>query len=128
MPSSTGSPPSPVVITQVEITLCPRLLATFTAPAAHPVASSIKRTQNRGAKYYTAKLVNLFKTMKEILPIEPDEWKKVVDLHLVEFPGRAVDSLRRKYTSIHQKKVTTRDPNMPEEVRSAKKIKYMIVD
>ena len=52
----------------------------------------------------------------------------MVEVHPVEFPGQDVDSLRRKYTSIHVKKVPTGDPNIPEEMRLAKKVKYMIGD
>ena len=51
-----------------------------------------------------------------------------MEICLIEFLGRYVDSLRRKYTSIHREKVPTGDPNMPEEVRLAKKLKYMIGD
>ena len=66
--------------------------------------------------------------MKDILLIGLDEWEKVVELHSVNFPGRNVDSLCRKYTSIHRKKVPTCDPNMREEVRLAIKVKYTIGD
>ena len=59
--------------------------------------------------------------MEEILSIGTNEWEKVVEVHLVESPGRDFDSLRRKYTSIHRKTVPTRDPNMQEEVRLTKK-------
>ena len=62
--------------------------------------------------------------MEKILLIEPNEWEKVAEVHLVEFPGWYVDSLRRKYTSIHRKKVPTRNLKMPNEVRLAKKVKY----
>ena len=66
--------------------------------------------------------------MEEILPIGPDEWEKGVELYLVEFPGHDVDGLRQKYTSIHQKKATTVNPNMSEEMSLAKKVKYMTGD
>ena len=81
-----------------------------------------------GRNYYSIELVSIFKTMEEILLIGPDKWEKVVELHLFEFPGCDVDCLRRKYTYIHRKKVPTGDLNMPEEVRLAKKFKYMIGD
>jgi len=52
----------------------------------------------------------------------------VVDLHSVKLPGHDIGSLRRKCTSIHQKKVPTGDLNMPDEVHLVKKVKYMIGD
>ena len=51
-----------------------------------------------------------------------------MEVHSVEFPGRDVDSLRRKYTSVHCKKVPIGDPNILEEIRLAKKVKCMIKD
>ena len=49
-------------------------------------------------------------------------------MYVVKFPGRNADSICWKYTSTHQKQVPTGDPNMPEDVRLAKKVKYTIRD
>ena len=49
-------------------------------------------------------------------------------VYYIEFPGRGVDILQMKYTSFHRKKLPTGDPNMPQEVCLAKKVKYMIGD
>ena len=69
MPSIIGSLPSPVAITQVAITPCPRPLAIPPSPAAHPVPSSVKRTQNQVGGYYSTELIILFEAMDEILSI-----------------------------------------------------------
>ena len=47
---------------------------------------------------------------------------------LVKYTGHDVDSIGRKYTSIQRKKVPIVNPNMLEEVRLAKNIKYMMGD
>lgn len=80
----------------------------------------------RGGKYFTEELLNLFSIMSTILPIGPIEWEKVTETHSVKFPGRDTDSLRRKYTSTHRRKVPTGDPDCPPEVREAKRIKMAI--
>ena len=79
-----------------------------------------------GGKYFTDELLNLFSIMAQILPIGPIEWDKVTERHSVKFPGRDTDSLRRKYTSTHRRKVPTGDPNCPPEVREAKRLKMAI--
>ena len=66
--------------------------------------------------------------MEDILPIGPDEWENVVEAYSVEFLDWDVDSLQRKYTVIHRKKLPTENLNILEEVRLAKKLKYMIGD
>ena len=72
--------------------------------------------------------MSLFTAMEDILPIGPDEWEKVVEAYSVEFLDWDVDSLQRKYTVIHRKKLPTENLNILEEVRLAKKLKYMIGD
>ena len=66
--------------------------------------------------------------MEGIVPIGPDEWEKVVDQHSISYPGRDVESIRRKYNSLYRKKVPTGDPSMPTEIRMAKRVKYLIGD
>ena len=73
-------------------------------------------------------LLHLFGIMLEILPIGPNEWQKVVDLHSEKYPGRDKESIVRKFTTLHRRKIPTGDPNMPPEIRLAKRIKYGIGD
>ena len=82
----------------------------------------------RGNKYRRDELMNLLTVMEAVVPIGPIEWDEVLDQHSTLFPGRDVDSLRRKYTTLHRKKIPTGDPNMPPEVRLAKRVKYAISD
>ena len=80
----------------------------------------------RGAKFTHLELINLMEIMISILPIGPTEWEQVWEHHNVTFPGRDVNGLRRKYTTLHRKKIPTGDPNMPDEVHMAKQCKYRI--
>ena len=75
----------------------------------------------RGNKYRRDELMHLLQIMETVVPIGPTEWDEVLDQHCEVFPGRDVDSLRRKYTTLHRKKIPTGDPNMPPEVRLAKR-------
>ena len=57
----------------------------------------------RGNKYRRDELMNLLTVMEAVVPIGPIEWDEVLDQHSTLFPGRDVDSLRRKYTALHRK-------------------------
>ena len=100
-------------------------LPVTTAPPAPHVASP---RRSRGNKYFVDELLHLFEKMKIIKPIGPDEWDTVLGLHSEKYPGRDVESLRRKYTATHQKKVPTGYPNIPPHIRAAKYVKRMIGD
>ena len=110
---------------------------TSTPPVANPPSTTPTTTATsvpiqlapllaRSARYGVTEQLNLFRIMQDILPIGPDEWDKVLELHSVIYPGRSVESLRRKYHSLHRKKIPTGDPLMPAEVRLAKRVKYLI--
>ena len=103
------------------------------APSTNAVTGSSSRVSSgttaarvRGSKYRTDELINLFSIMEQIVPIGPDEWDMVVSQHSISYPGRDVDSLRRKYHSVARKSIPTGDPNMPPEVRMAKRCKHLI--
>ena len=57
--------------------------------------------RGRGGKYSPTDLLSLFTIMEIILPIGPREWENVAVEHSLEFTGRDVDSIIRKYTSFH---------------------------
>ena len=50
----------------------------------------------------------------------------VVVEYYLEFPGRDVNSIRRKYILLHRKKIPTVNPRMPLGVRMDKCIEYKI--
>mmetsp|Transcript_86226 Transcript_86226/g.175145 ORF Transcript_86226/g.175145 Transcript_86226/m.175145 type:complete len:290 (+) Transcript_86226:2-871(+) len=64
--------------------------------------------------------------METLLPIGTEEWNKVLDEHSKQYSGRTVLSIRRRYQNLHRKNAPTGSPNMPDDVRQAKRIKYKI--
>ena len=97
----------------------------MSAPEAQAAAAG-HRAGNRN--YSKDEVMNFLYVMKDILPIGPDEWQRVVDNHTLLYEGRDVDSIRRKFASLHRRQIPTGDPAMPEEVRLAKHVKYLIGD
>ena len=95
-------------------------------PPPPPVANAASARVQRGRKYFPVEMMYLFTVMEKVLPIGPIEWDLVLAAHIENFPGRNVESIRRKYTTTHRKKVPTGNPNMPPEVSLAKKVKYLI--
>jgi len=84
--------------------------------------------RGRASDYSVEEVLHFLNLMEEILPIGSQEWDQLLQLHLVDFPttGRTVDSLRRKYASLHRKKIPTGDPECPVEVKKAKRVKRLI--
>ena len=72
------------------------------------------------SNYSREELLSLFSVMERILPIGTEEWEQVLMEHSKEYPGRDVDSIRRKYNSLHRKQVQTGNPNIPPEILAAK--------
>jgi hypothetical protein len=71
-------------------------------------------------------LLNVIDTM---LPLGAVMWQNVgVEYNKLAPRPRDLDSLRRKYNSLHQKKMPTGDPNMSKHVRLAKHINYKILE
>ena len=70
--------------------------------------------------------------MDKYLPIGNAAWKSVEDYynsHRPEGrPERDLDSLRKKYKDLHERKPPTGDPNIPEEVLEAKRIEEKIIE
>jgi hypothetical protein len=61
------------------------------------------------------------------MPIGGDEWDLLVlEQHSLSYLGREVESLRRKVAQLHRVKTPTGDPRCPQEVKLAKRIKYII--
>jgi hypothetical protein len=98
------------------------------APApVRVVAPAGGRKAGRG-NYTREEMINFLNIMARILPIGGEEFDEVLQAHSLDFPGRDVDSLRRKYGVLHRKPIPTGDPSMPPEVLLAKRVKYAIGD
>ena len=97
--------------------------ATDPPPTAQPAQGRKKGVGNYGrveTKY-------MLDAMEKIVPIGPEEWNRVMEEHDELYPGkRTVDSIRRRFMNLHRKSAPTGSPNMPDDVRQAKKIKRLI--
>lgn len=78
--------------------------------------------------YSHAEMISLAECVYRIKPIGGLEWDQVVEEHSVNYPGRDVDSLRRKFAQIANTKVPTGNPNCPQWVRIAKRAKIAIAE
>ena len=84
--------------------------------------------KNGKSNYTREELLHLFAVMDRILPIGTEEWEQVLMEHSEVYPGRDVDSIRRKYNTLHRKQVPTGSPNITPEILAAKRVKYKIGD
>eukprot|EP00536_Pseudo-nitzschia_multiseries_P017163 jgi/Psemu1/49615/gm1.49615_g len=82
------------------------------------------------SNYSKTKLIKLLHTIKAILPISPEDWDVIAQIHRDNFPdtNRSVQNLHRKYTNLYCKQVPTGNPNCPEEVELARRIKWLVKD
>jgi hypothetical protein len=85
-------------------------------------------TRGRSTDYTKEELLHFLNIALSIKPISQEAWEMVLAEHNVEFghKNRTVESLRRKYAQLHRKKIPTGDPECPEEVKLAKRVKYAI--
>ena len=67
---------------------------------------------------------NFLDELEEIIHVTATAWERVAELHLSRYPDqkRNVDSLKRKFKELHNKKVPMGDPLCPPAVRQAKRI------
>ena len=87
----------------------PSLKNTFTMP------------KNQGYTNYSSTEVKSFlDVLEQQLPIGPDQWQEVADIHEQNgYKHRDAYSLRRKFNTLHKKTCPTGDPHMPEDVKQA---------
>ena len=101
----------------------------LTSPQAATIPKSTKGNGKVGKSNYTREeLLSLFAIMERILPIGTEEWEQVQMEHSQEYPGRDVESIRRKYNTLHRKQVPTGNPNISPEILAAKRVKRKIGD
>ena len=75
----------------------------------------------RGSGFSEAEVMSLLASIHAHLPISGDEWRAVQQEHHTAYPDadRTVESLRRKFASLHRSRIPTGDPTCPAEVREA---------
>ena len=86
----------------------------------------ISMVMSRGLGYTDVELQALLDIVEEVLPRSPNEWEAVSRCHIENYPGRTLDSIRRKFNALANHKKPTGDPNCPPTVRRAKRIFALI--
>ena len=81
---------------------------------------------SRGLGYTDIELQALLDIVEEVLPRSPNEWEEVSRRHIENYPGRTLDSIRRKFNALANHKKPTGDPHCPPTVRRAKRIFALI--
>ena len=84
----------------------------------------------KGTNYSLEEVDNLLELIDEILPLSVTQWEKIAEHHLSRYPdrNRSVDSIKRKFKELYSKKIPTGDPNCPQEVRRAKRLRRQIIN
>ena len=84
----------------------------------------------RGANFSSEELDSLLEIIEEVLPISATQWESVADLHRTRYPdaARTVDSIKRKFKQLHNKKIPTGNPICPPAVRWAKRLRTAIIE
>ena len=78
----------------------------------------------RGLSFKKDETLSLLDLVEAVLPVSPQEWDEVTNLHLQNWPDleRSKDTLKRRFQSLYLKRAPTGDPSIPDEVRRAKQI------
>jgi hypothetical protein len=84
----------------------------------------------RGSGFTQQEVDSLLELLDEKLPLAKDEWDYVASRHMDRYPNteRTVDSLKRKFASLHRKKIPTGDPLIPNDVKFAKRIRIKMTE
>ena len=96
-------------------------------PSQTTTMSTAQRKGN-SPNYSHGELMSLLHVLEVELPIGEMAWKKVAQRHAETFPHRTVQSIRRKFTSLHRKSIPTGNPQCPPEVKLAKRVHYLLGD
>ena len=84
----------------------------------------------KGTNYSLDEIDSLLDLIEDELPISATLWENIQKSHLSRYPDqrRGVDSIKRKFKELYSKRVKTGDPNCPQEVRRAKRLRHQIVE
>jgi len=80
--------------------------------------------------YTPDELANLNEVVEELLPISGAEWEQVEHRHYSRYPDRerTGTQLKKKWNDISKTDIPTGDPNMPDHIREAKRIRILIYE
>jgi hypothetical protein len=93
-------------------------------PPAPRLPSATGTTRARGLGFSSDETKALLRSIEKYLPIGGLEWDTVVSEHEGLFPveQRTKEALKRKFAALHNKRIPTGDPHIPESVRYAKRL------
>ena len=83
----------------------------------------------KGFSYSEEEVDNFLDAIEEILPISLTAWERVAEVHLSRYPGLnwTVDSLKRKFKELHNRRIPTGDPLYPPAVCQAEHLRREII-
>jgi hypothetical protein len=78
----------------------------------------------RGLGFSTTETKALLRSIEKYLPIGGIEWDTVVSEHEGQFPfeQRTKEALKRKFALLHNRRMGTGNPHIPDSVRYAKRL------
>ena len=84
----------------------------------------------RGSSWRPEEVTHLLTIIEEVVPLSPNDWKKVKELHDEQYSRkkRTVLALTRKFQQLYRTTEPTGDPNLPHEVEWALIIKEAMRD
>jgi len=92
-------------------------------------AKSLVRKGGRGLGFFGEEIKDLLTTIEDMLPCDTHEWDAVAAHHQVKWKrNRTATSLKKKWNTLHNAAPPTGDPNVPENVKWALRIKSKIAD
>lgn len=102
------------------------ITALFSNASASPSAAKAVR----GAGFSQPEVEVLLNVLENELPLCQEEWQVVFEKHRKSFPkaNRTLDSLKRKFNALARVKMPTGDPNMPADVKKAKRIRFLMTE
>jgi hypothetical protein len=104
----------------------PQVVTQLTQP---PAAQQPPRQRRSGSKNYSnEELMSLLRTIQRVLPICPEMWDMVAQLHAMSYSNCQRDgkSLKTKYLRLANEKPGTGNPTMSDSTHLAKEIKVAI--
>ena len=82
----------------------------------------------RGSSWRPEEVTHLLTIVEEVVPLSPNDWKKVKELHDEQYSQKkcTVLALTHEFQQLHRTTEPTGDPNLPHEVEWALNIKEVM--
>ncbi|PXF49576.1 hypothetical protein BWQ96_00646 [Gracilariopsis chorda] len=97
------------------------------SPRLRPRQRGGRRSGSSQGTGFTQKEVeSVLNVIEKYLPLCKEEWDMVAEEHgeTLFVENSTVDSIKRKFATLHRRKIPTGDPRMPDDVRRAKRLRF----